>query len=74
MPSVLPDFDPVPIDNNNTYGRLNIPDHVDASDPYVIFKLFFTDELLDKLAEFINRNVELYPTPLERQLKDSSWA
>ena len=53
-PSALPDFNPVPIDNNNTYGRPNIPDYIDASDPYTIFKLFFTDELLDKLAEFTN--------------------
>ena len=62
---VLPDFDPVLINNNNTYGRPNLPDYIDASDPYAIFKLFFIDELLDQLAEFINRNIELYLTPLE---------
>ena len=70
-PSALPDFDPVPIDNNTTYGRPNIPEYIDTSDPYAIFRLFFTDELLDKLAEFTNRNAELHPTPLERQPKDS---
>ena len=64
-PSALPNFDPVPINNNNTYGRPNLPDYINASDPYAIFKLFFTDKLLDQLAKFINRNVELYLTPLE---------
>ena len=73
-PSVLPDFNPVPINNNNTYRRPNIPDYIDASDPYAIFKLFFTDKLLDQLVEFTNRNAELYPTPPEYQLKDSPRA
>ena len=53
-PSALPNFNPVPINNNNTYRHLNIPDYIDISDPYIIFKLFFIDKLLDKLAEFIN--------------------
>ena len=54
MPLVFSDFNLVPINNNNTYRRPNIPDHINISDPYIIFKLFFTDELLDKLVEFIN--------------------
>ena len=65
-PLVLPNFDPVPINNNTTYRRPNIPEYINTSDPYAIFRLFFIDKLLDKLAEFINRNAELYPTPLER--------
>jgi hypothetical protein len=62
---VLPNFDLVLIDNNNTYGRPNILDYINTSDPYAIFKLFFIDKVLDGLAEFINKNVELYLTPLE---------
>ena len=54
LPPALPDFDPVPIDNNNTYKRPNIPEYIDASNPYKLFKLFFTDKLLDKLVEYIN--------------------
>ena len=64
-PSALPNFDPVPINNNNTYRRPNLPDYINASDPYAIFKLFFTYKLLNQLAEFTNRNIELHPTPLE---------
>ena len=62
---VLPDFDLVFINNNNTYRRPNLLDYINTSDPYVIFKLFFTDKLLNQLAEFINRNIELHSTPLE---------
>ena len=65
MPLALPNFNPVPINNNNTYRYLNILDYINISNPYIIFKLFFIDKLLDKLAEFINRNVELYLTPPE---------
>ena len=61
----LPNFNLVPINNNNTYRCLNILDYINISDPYIIFKLFFIDKLLDKLVEFINRNAELYLTPLE---------
>jgi len=61
----LPNFNLVPINNNNTYKYLNILDYINISNPYIIFKLFFIDKLLDKLVEFINRNAELYLTPLE---------
>jgi hypothetical protein len=65
VPLVLFDFDLVFINNNNTYRCLNLPDYINISDPYVIFKLFFIDKLLDQLVEFINRNIELYLTLLE---------
>jgi Transposase IS4 len=73
-PPALPNFDPVPINNNNTYGYPNIPEHINISNPYKLFKLFFIDKLLDKLIEYTNRNAELHPTPPERRPKDSPWA
>ena len=39
-PSPLPDFKPLNINNENTYGTLKLPPNVDTSDPYQIFKLF----------------------------------
>jgi len=65
-PLPLPDFEPLLIDNKNTYGTLKLPANVDASNPYQIFKLFWTDELLDKLAEYTNRNAELHPPSKEK--------
>ena len=42
------------INNNNKYRRLNLPHNVNPGDAYSIFKLFFTDELLNKLINFTN--------------------
>ena len=62
-PWPLPDFEPLPIKNKNTYGKPNLPSNVDNSDPLQLFKLFFTDEILDQLVEYTNRNAELHQTP-----------
>ena len=32
-----------------------------------MFKLFWTDKLIDKLVEYINKNIELYPPPEDTQ-------
>ena len=39
-PSPLPDFKPLSIDNENTYGKPNLPYNINLNDPYQIFKLF----------------------------------
>ena len=54
QPGPLPDFVPLHINNDNEYGRPNLPHDVDPGDAYSIFKLFFTDELLNKLVNFTN--------------------
>ena len=53
-PNLLPYFEPLPIYNENIYGTPKLPHYIDSGDPYQIFKLFWTDELLDKLVKFIN--------------------
>ena len=65
-PNPDPNFNPLPINNDNLYRHPNLPEEVNAGDPYAIFKLFFIDKLLDKLAEYINHNAELNLTPDER--------
>ena len=69
-PKPAPPFDPLPILNKNTYGTPDLPSHIDPSDPYQIFKLFWTDELLDQLVEYTNRNAELNPTSKEKKQKN----
>ena len=54
LPLVLSGFNPVPINNNNTYGYPSILEYINISNPYKLFKLFFIDKLLDKLIEYIN--------------------
>ena len=54
VPNPLPYFKPLPIYNENTYGTLKLLYYIDSGDPYQIFKLFWTNELLDKLIKFIN--------------------
>jgi hypothetical protein len=54
QPRPLLDFVPLHIDNNNKYRRPNLPHDIDLGNAYGIFKLFFTDELLDKLVNFTN--------------------
>lgn len=64
-PSLLPDFKPLFIDNENTYSKPNLLYNINLNDPYQIFKLFWIDELLNKLVEYINWNIELYPPSKE---------
>ena len=60
---------PLHIDNDNEYGRPNLPHNVDPGDAYGIFKLFFTDELLNELVNFTNRYAELHLTLEDKQPK-----
>ena len=71
-------FKPLPIYNNCEYGKLNLLKYINNKDPWQIFKLFQTDELVDRLIEYINKNIELHPfsedkdflyrwTPISRQ-------
>ena len=66
-PETLPAFTPLPIRNKNEYSKPNLPNYIDDKGPWQLFKLFQTDELIDKLVEYINKNVELYPPPEDAQ-------
>jgi len=35
--------------------------YIDSHDAFAIFKLFFTDKILEKLIEWTNKYAELYP-------------
>ena len=57
----LPKFKPLHIDNWDHCGSPNLPPNVDIHDPFRLFSLFFTDEIVDKLMEWTNKYTELYP-------------
>ena len=70
-PKHLLSFNPLPLYNDKLLRRPDIPDNIDISNPLALFRLFFTDEVLNQLAEYTNHNIELNPTPEERQPKES---
>jgi len=65
-PEPLPPFNPLLIHNKHKY-KPNLPDHINNKDPWQLFKLFWTDELLNKLVKYTNKNTELHPPPEDAQ-------
>ena len=49
------------IANFNNYGTPNLPPNLDLQDPLAIFRLLFTNKIIEKLPEWINKYAELYP-------------
>ena len=64
----MPKFIPLNIDGapSYTHGKARIPEDVDKDDPYTLFQLFFTDEILESLVQHTNEFAELH------QLKEES--
>jgi len=67
-PWPLPNFDPLVIDFPYTDGAPNLP-HVDPTDPLALFKLIWTDGLLEELAAHTNEYARLHPY---RKYKDKN--
>jgi len=47
--------------NKNEYGQPKLPANINNNNPLQLFKLFWTDEWIDRLVEYTNGNAELYP-------------
>src|SRR3954471_22486801 len=52
-----PDWHPLPIYNEEA-GRARLPKGVDASDPIALFDLFFSADILDRIAYHTNQHAE----------------
>ena len=65
-PKPLPPFNPLPIYNENKYGEPNLPDNINNKDPWQLFKLFWTDKLIDQLIQYTNKNAKLHPPPKDK--------
>jgi len=61
-PWPLPEFEPIHIDDWDGHGSPNLPSNVETHDPFELFSPFFTDEIMDKLVEWTNKDAELYPS------------
>ena len=59
-PVLLLPFNPLPIYNENEYSEPNLPDNINNKDPWQLFKLFWMDELINRLIKYINKNAKLH--------------
>ena len=66
-PWLLPNFESLHIDNPLRNGRAKLPNDVNTEDPYQIFKLIYTDELLEELTVHINKYAKLHLIKKRRQ-------
>jgi Transposase IS4 len=66
-PEPLPHFDPLPMHNENEYGQPKLPANINNKDPRQLFQLFWTDEIIDQLVEYTNRNAELHPASEDKE-------
>ncbi|KAF2817332.1 uncharacterized protein BDZ99DRAFT_13689 [Mytilinidion resinicola] len=53
-PTPLPAFEPLQINNYDAPGTPNIPPGLDQHDPVALFRLFFTDEMVEKMVRWTN--------------------
>jgi len=53
-PWQLPKFEPFVIDDYNAHSEPILPLNTNISDPIVLFNLFYTDKIIDKLIEWTN--------------------
>jgi hypothetical protein len=66
-PWPLPKFEPLHIDDWDDHGSPKLPSDVDIHNPFELFSLFFTDEIMDKLVAWTNKHAELYPPDKEKE-------
>ena len=60
----LPKFKPQAITGAPTHGYGSLPDDVSHDDPYAVFSLFFTEDILQTIADHTNEYAQLYPGPV----------
>jgi hypothetical protein len=58
----LPKFDPLPISSPYINSSANLPDDIDAGNPFDLFKLIFTDDIIEELVAHINEYIALHLT------------
>jgi hypothetical protein len=71
-PEPPPAFKPLPIYNENEYSEPKLPDYVNNEDPWQLFKLFWLEELINRLVVYINENTKLH-LPLEDKDFPYKW-
>src|SRR4051794_40531928 len=57
-PGPLPPFLPLLIDDWYDPGEASVPPGLDRHDPMALFRLFFTDEMMDTMVQWTNEYAE----------------
>ena len=68
-PWSLLDFNPLPIDLPYIDSAPNLPPYIDPTNPLALFRLIWTDDLLEELVVYTNEYTKLYPY---QEYKDKS--
>jgi len=74
-PWPLPAFETLQVDDYNDPREPNIPPSLDQHDPLALFRLLFTNQMVDKIVEWTNKYVELHQ-PLKKKCpkgKERPW-
>ena len=59
-PWALPPFTPLQIDDYYDLGEPSISPSLDRHDPLAIFRLFFTNKILERIVEWTNKYTETH--------------
>ena len=59
-PQLVPAFKPLQIDNYNNYRAPNIPTSLNQHNPLTVFRLFFSNIIVDKMVDWINKYAASY--------------
>ena len=57
-PWPLPNFNSLHINDFHNHGKPNLPPNIKQSNPFAIFSQFFTNKIMDQLAEWTNIYIE----------------
>jgi len=60
-PQQLPAFEPMQIDDYNDPREPNIPTSLNQHNPLALFRLFFTDEIVEKMVAWMNKYTKAHP-------------
>jgi len=60
-PWPVPAFKPLQIQGYDDPGEPNIPTSLDRHDPLALFRLFFTDIIMEKIVVWINKYAKSHP-------------
>ena len=66
-PQLVLAFEPLQIDDYDDHGAPNIPASLNQYDSLAIFRLFFSDIMVDKMVDWTNEHAASY-TPSEEDI------
>src|SRR5436309_3536651 len=69
-----PAWDPLYVENEHIRGCPRLPPHVRGKEPLQVFRLFWDDEMINKIVVYTNCNAQLQRSSGPLQETARSWA